>query len=123
MKRNRDLHLLENFIKNGDLVQARRMIELNITHLTTPRIRKQLSMEALTLLNMVVQYNDSSKDDTHSRKTQLIIGYMNNLARKGDLMSLKRYASFHDQLLSDPNVYKLLDSDAKIFIVPPKQKE
>lgn len=123
MKINRDLHLLEKSIKNGDLIQARRIIELNMKHFTTPRIRKQLSMEALTLLNMVVQFDDSSKNDIYSRKTQLIIGYINNLARKGDLTSLKYYASIHDKLLSNPKIYKLLDANAKIFIVPPKQKD
>ncbi|HWJ80362.1 hypothetical protein QUF56_13140 [Ureibacillus composti] len=123
MKVNRDLLLLEESIKNGDLAQARRIIELNMMHFKTPRIRNQLSIEALTLLNMVVQFNDSSTNEIYSRKTQLIIGYINNLARKGHLTSLKHYASFHDELLSNPKIYNLLNADAKIFIAPPNQKD
>lgn len=122
MKINRDLHLLEKCIKNGDFVLARRIIELNINEFTTPRIRKQLSMEALTLLNIVVQLDDSSENEIYSRKTQHIIGYINSLARKGDLMSLKYYASLHKELLSNPKIYELLDADAKIFIGPPNKK-
>jgi len=119
MKINRVLHMLETNIKNGDFVQARRIIELNMNQFTTPEIRKQLSMEAMTLLNMVIQFNDSSKDDAiYSRKTQHIIGYINNLARKGKLASLKRYALLHNDLLSNPQIYNLLDSDAKLFIAP-----
>lgn len=118
---NKDLHLLEKSIRNGDFVHARRIIELNMKLFTTLEIRKQLSMEALTLLNLVVQFNDSSKNEVYSRKTKLIIEYINNLARNGDFTSLKRYVLFHAELLSNPQIYKLLNADAKVFIPPPEQ--
>jgi len=123
MKIDKDVRLLEKSIKEGDFVRARNIIELNPKHFSAQAVRNKLSMDALTLVNIVNQMNEGENKDLYSREIQLIVAYINSLARKGNFSDIKRYTSLHSDLLSNPKIYDMLNSDAKIFVAPPKQDE
>ena len=123
MKIDRDVALLEKSLEKGNLIKARTVIESNMKAFTSPAIRNQLSMMALTLVNIVVDMNEGVYKDIYSRETQLIIAHINKLARDCKFNDLKRYAFLQSELLSNLKVYDMLSADAKIFIAPPKQEK
>lgn len=61
MKIDRDIVYLEKFIANNDFPSARKIVEQNLDKFTKPRIRSQLSLDALTFLNCIIQINDGKK--------------------------------------------------------------
>lgn len=121
MKIDREVILLERYIAQSDFVQARRVIESNLEKFKSMRVRSQLSLETISLINSVVIFNEGDNKELFSRETQLIIQHINKLASSGDLTGLKRYVSFHESLLSNPRIYNMLNTDARILAPQPKK--
>ena len=121
MKIDRDVLMLERAISQSDYPQARKMIERNLDRFKKPFIRSTLSMEALALLNVVLDFNkDEENKELYSRETLLIIQYINKLARDSRFSEIKRFTFLQKDLLSNPKIYNALNSDAKALIAPPK---
>lgn len=119
MKIDRDVLLLERAISKSDYPQARKIIELNFDKFKNTYIRTKLSIEALTLVNCVVDFNDDN-NELYSRETQLIIQHINSLARDFRFAEIKRFSFLQKELLSNPKIYNALNADAKALIAPPK---
>lgn len=118
-KIDREIMILEKMVKKSDFVAARRIIELNLEKFKSPAIRQHLSIDTVTLINSVILFNEEDSKDVFSRETQLIIQYINKLAYQGSFPTLKRYCFLQSALLSNPKVYALLSSEAKILIPQP----
>lgn len=123
MKIDRDIVYLEKFIAKGDFPSARKIVEQNLDKFTKPRMRSQLSLDALTFLNCIIQINDGKNKNIYSREIQLIIRHINNLAYDCKLSELKCYVYLQKDLLSEPEIYNALSEDAKVFIPKPKKME
>lgn len=123
MKIDRSISFLEKLIAKNDFPSARKIVEENMKKFTNPAIRSQLSLDALTFLNCIVQINDGKEKNIYSRETQLIIRHINNLAYNCKLNELKCYIYLQKDLLSEPEVYNSLSEEAKVFIPKPKQLE
>lgn len=122
MKLDREIVLLEKYIGISDFVQARKIIELNLEKFKQQNVKNRLGLEALSLVNSVIAMNTDENKVVYSRETQLIINYLNTLARESNITTLKRFSKLHEPLLSNPKVYDLLSSDAKILIPRPKSQ-
>lgn len=120
MKIDREIMMLEKTLAKSDFIHARSIIERNIHKFSSPTYRRQLSIEALTLMNSVILINSSENKEVYSRETLLIIQYINSLARNGRLQELKRYSLLQAKLLSNPKIYSSLCLDAKALIPPPE---
>lgn len=123
MKLDRDIVFLEKSIAKSDFASARVIIENNLEKLSNPRIRSNLSMEALTFLNCVIELNKEDNNVLFSRETQLIIRHINALANDCKFAELKSYAFLQKELLSNPKIYNALSEDAKIFLPKPQNTE
>lgn len=121
MKIDRDVLLLEKAISKSDYPQARKIIELNFEKFKNSFIRAKLSMEALTLVNCVIDFNDDANKAVYSRETQLIIQHINSLARDFRFAEIKRFSFLQKELLANPLIYNALNADAKALIAPPKE--
>lgn len=119
MKIDRDIISLEKAIGKSDYLQARKIIELNESKFKKPHIRSKLSMEALTLVNYVHDFNNEKNDELYSRETQLIIRHINKLAYNCEFSEIKRFTFLQKDLISNPKIYNALSSDAKALIAPP----
>lgn len=119
MKVDREIVYLERSIASNDFAHARTIIEHNADLFSKPSIRSKLSVEALALLNSVLQLRDGSNKDLYSKETQLIINHLNSLARDCRFSEIKRFSEMNKELLSNPQVYNLLNSDAKAIIPQP----
>lgn len=120
MRLDREILLLEKAISKSDYPQARKIIELHFDKFKSTFTRSKLSMEALTLVNCVVDFNDDENKEVYSRETQLIIQHINSLARDFRFAEIKRFSFLQKDLLSNPRIYNSLNSDAKALIAPPK---
>lgn len=120
MKIDREVLLLERAISQSDYPQARKIIEIHIDKFKKSFIRSTLSMEALALVNVVLNLNDDVENkDVYSRETLLIIQHINKLARDFRFAEIKRFTFLQKELLSNPKIYAALNSDAKALIAPP----
>lgn len=120
LKLDREIVLLEKYIGLSDFVQARKIIELNLEKFKQQNVKNKLGLEALSLVNSVIAINTDENKIVYSRETQLIINYLNTLARDSNITTLKRFSKLHEPLLANPKVYDLLSRDAKILIPRPK---
>ena len=123
MKIDREVALLEKAIAKSEYPQARKLIEMHLDKFKKAHIRSKLSMEALALLNCVINLNDDDNKELYSRETQLIIQHINMLAREFRFAEIKRFTFLQKDLLSNPRIYNSLNADAKALIAPPKQEE
>lgn len=122
MKMDREVVLLERAVGKNDYPQARKIIELHFDKFKKPFIRSKLSMQALALLNCVVDLNDEDNKELYSRETQLIIQHINKLAYDCRFSEIKRFTFLQKDLLSNPKIYNALSSDAKALIAPPTKE-
>ncbi|PYF06667.1 hypothetical protein [Ureibacillus chungkukjangi] len=123
MKIDREVQLLERAISQSDYPQARKIIELHIDKFKKQFVRSTLSMEALALVNVVLNFHgDADNKDVYSRETLLIIQHINKLARDFRFAEIKRFSFLQKELLSNPKIYDALSSDAKALIAPPTKE-
>lgn len=123
MKLEREMIYLEKAMKENDFAKARNIIESSLDVFTRPNIRAKLSMEALTLLNCIIELNDGANKYVYSRETQLIIQHINSLAYDCRFAEIKRFTFLYKELLANPKIYSFLSADAKAFIAPPKETD
>ena len=120
MKIDREVQMLERAISQSDYPQARKVIELHIDKFKKQFIRSALSMEALALVNVILNFHDEEVNkEVYSRETLLIIQHINKLAREFRFAEIKRFTFLQKDLLSNPKIYDALSSDAKVIIAPP----
>lgn len=119
MKVDREIVHLERAISSNDFAHARSIIANNIDTFSKPRIRSKLSVDALAILNSVYHAQNDSNKDVYARETQLIINHLNSLARDCRFAEIKRFSELNEQLLSNNQVYNLLNADAKAIIPRP----
>lgn len=119
MRVKREIVHLERAIANNDFAHARSIIEHNVDAFSKPSIRSTLSVEALALLNSIIQLHGDSNKELYAKETQLIIKHINSLARDCRFAEIKRFSEMNKVLLSNPQVYNLLNSDAKAIIPQP----
>ncbi|MCM3388757.1 hypothetical protein M3649_11500 [Ureibacillus chungkukjangi] len=123
MKIDREVQMLERAISQSDYPQARKIIELHIDKFKKQFVRSTLSMEALALVNVVLNFHgDADNKDVYSRETLLIIQHINKLARDFRFAEIKRFSFLQKELLSNPKIYDALSSDAKALIAPPTKE-
>lgn len=115
MKIDRNIVTLDRCVASGDLVQARKIIESNLDYFLTPRIRKQLRLDSVALINSIVDMKENGGDEI-SRETQLIIQHINKLAQDGKIIEIIRYAKHQAELLSNPRIFDLLSTNAKVIL-------
>lgn len=115
MKIDRNIVTLDRCVALGDLVQARKIIESNLDYFLTPRIRKQLRLDSVALINSIVDMKENGGDEI-SRETQLIIQHINKLAQDGKIIEIIRYAKHQAELLSNPRIFDLLSTNAKVIL-------
>ncbi|MEX3623526.1 hypothetical protein [Viridibacillus arvi] len=121
MKIDRDIIKLERSIAKSDFILARKIIENDLNKFLSPTVRKELSLEALSLVNSIVELNQDDNKEVYSRKTQLIVQHINKLAYNGQFQDLRRYCSLHEDLISNPKIYNILSADVKIIIPDPSK--
>ena len=120
MKIDREVLSLERAISQSDYPQARKIIEIHIDKFKKSFVRSTLSMEALALVNVVLNFHsDEENKEVYSRETLLIIQHINKLARDFRFSEIKRFTFLQKDLLSNPKIYNILNSDAKALIAPP----
>lgn len=123
MKIDREVQMLERAISQSDYPQARKIIELHIDKFKKQFVRSTLSMEALALVNVVLNFHgDADNKAVYSRETLLIIQHINKLARDFRFAEIKRFTFLQKELLSNPKIYDALSSDAKALIAPPTKE-
>lgn len=115
MKIDRNIVTLDRCVASGDLVQARKIIEGNLDYFLTPRIRKQLRLDSVALINSIVDMKENGGDEI-SRETQLIVQHINKLAQDGKIIEIIRYAKHQAELLSNPRIFDLLSTNAKVIL-------
>ncbi|WP_010289898.1 hypothetical protein [Kurthia massiliensis] len=116
MKIDRHIVTLDRCVATGDLVQARKIIESNLDYFLTPRIRNQLRLDSVALINSIVQMKEHGGGEVFSRETQLIVQHINKLAQDGKIIEIIRYAKHQAELLANPKVYALLSTNAKAIL-------
>lgn len=122
MRIDRDLVILEKAIKNSDFVYARKLVEANLAKYSSTTTLSNVSLDTLAFINSVILINSGENKDLYSRETQLIVQYINKLARDGSLTQLKRYCELNKSFLSNPKVYDILSADAKVFVPRPSEE-
>jgi len=123
MKIDREVLSLERAISQSDYPRARKIIEIHIDKFKKSFVRSTLSMEALALVNVVLNFHsDEENKEVYSRETLLIIQHINKLARDFRFSEIKRFTFLQKDLLSNPKIYAALSSDAKALIAPPTAK-
>ena len=103
MKIDREVLELERAISQSDYPQARKLIEIHIDKFKKSFVRSSLSMEALALVNVVLNFHsDEENKELYSRETLLIIQHINKLARDFRFAEIKRFTFLQKDLLSNP---------------------
>ena len=105
-------------IDNLEFVEARKIIEANLLKLSEAKYYRLLNENAQVLIKHIVaekkEHNGTEKPLT--RSDLLIINNINEYCTNFDISMLKRTLKNSFNLVQRPDVYQLLNSDAKIIL-------
>lgn len=98
-----------------EFAEARRLIEFNLPALSHATYYKMMNTNAKVLFKHVI--NESNKNEQPLTRLELLkIQNINHFCTAFDISMLKRSLKDSMDLIQKPNVYNLLNSDAKIVL-------
>lgn len=100
-----------------EFAEARRLIEFNISLLSNATYYQLLNTNAKVLFKHVVNENHSNNSEKGLSRLELLkIQNINHYCSSFDISMLKRSLKDSMELIQRPNVFNLLNSDAKIVL-------
>lgn len=101
---------------NLEFVLARKLIEQNLTKLSEATYFRLLNSNARTLIKIVVDEKNNTKEDALTRLNYLTISNINEFSRNFDISMLKRTLKDNMALIQREDVQQILSKDAKIVL-------
>lgn len=99
-----------------EFAEARRLIEFNISLLSNAIYYQMLNTNAKVLFKHVINEHHNNSEVGLSRLELLKIQNINHYCSSFDISMLKRSLKDSMELIQRPNVFSLLNSDAKIVL-------
>jgi hypothetical protein len=99
-----------------DFINARKLIEYNMNELSKASYYRLLNSNACVLLKHLIDTKNSHQFNGVTRTDLLIIDNINKYCSNFDIAMLKRAIKNSFDLLQRPDIFPLLNQDAKIIL-------